>query len=56
MRDFAAVSYCIIRFIEREELAVGVGVGDNNPSIRYLKHGTDIDVRPKKITRFKTTS
>jgi hypothetical protein len=47
MRDFAKVSHCIIKFIEKEELAVGVGVGNNTPSIRYLEHGADIDVQPK---------
>jgi len=47
MRDFAKLCHCIIKFIENEELAVGVGVGSNNPSIRYLKHGAEIDGSPQ---------
>jgi hypothetical protein len=46
MKDFAILSHCIIKFIEKEKLAVGVGVGNGNPSIRYLKHGVDIDTTP----------
>jgi len=47
MKDFAKLSHCIIKFIENEELAVGVGVGSNNPSIRYLEHSSEIDVPPQ---------
>ena len=47
MKDFAMLSHCIIKFIENEELAVGVGVGSNNASIRYLKHGAEIDIPPQ---------
>ena len=46
MRTFAGLSHCIIKFIEMEELTVGVGVGANNPSIRYLEHSADIDIPP----------
>lgn len=46
MSDFAKLSHCIIKFIEKEELAVGVGVGSGNPSIRYMKHGGDTDNAP----------
>jgi hypothetical protein len=46
MRTFAELSHCIIRFIEKKELAVGVGVGANNPSIRYLENSANIDIPP----------
>jgi hypothetical protein len=46
MRTFAELSHCIIRFIEKEELVMGVGVGANNPSIIYLENGADIDMPP----------
>lgn len=46
MRDFAKLSHCIIKFIEQEELAVGVGLGGNNSSVRYLEHDAEIDRIP----------
>jgi len=46
MRDFAELSYCIIKYIEKREPNGTVGTGGNRPSIRYLKHYGDIDVPP----------
>lgn len=56
MCDFAILSHCIIKFIEKEELAVGVGVGSGNPSIRYMKHGGDTDnaPSPEELSYFDT--
>jgi hypothetical protein len=46
MRNFAKLCHCIIKFIEKEELAVGVGVGENSPYVRCLENGADIDLPP----------
>jgi hypothetical protein len=46
MRDFAELSYCIIKYIEKREPYGTVGTGGNKPSIRYLKHFGEIDVQP----------
>jgi hypothetical protein len=49
MRDFAELSYCIIKYIEKPEPGGTIGTGGNRPSIRYLKHYGDIDVQPSEI-------
>ena len=37
------------KYIEREKLGPSVGVGDNNPSIKYLKNGHEKDTEPDNI-------
>ena len=49
MKDFAEMAYCIIKYIEKEKLEPSVGVGDNNPSIKYLKNGHEKDTEPDNI-------
>jgi len=49
MKDFAELSYCIIKYIEKLEPYGTVGTGGSKPSIRYLKHFGDIDVEPSDV-------
>jgi hypothetical protein len=46
MREFAELSYCIIKFIEKNQLDQSVGVGNGRPSIRYLEDAEDLDFEP----------
>ena len=57
MKDFAELSHCIIKFIEYEGLDLSVGVGENNPSIKYLKDGGEIDTEPdnREFSDFENT-
>jgi len=48
MKDLAKLSYCIIKYIEDVEPHGSVGVGGNEPHIRYLPHGANSDIEPTK--------
>jgi 20S proteasome alpha/beta subunit len=55
MREFAKASYCIIKYLEKENLDESVGVDVYNPSIKYLKDGAEIDTEPyaNEFTKFE---
>lgn len=55
MKDFAALSYCVIRYIENENLDESVGTGKNEPSIKYLADSEELDYEPSdtELDNFK---
>ena len=46
MKEFAKLSYCVIKYIEKEKLEESIGTGPNEPSIKYLKDGAELDTQP----------
>jgi len=46
MKDFAKLSYCIIKYIEDVEPQGSVGVGGGRPHIRYLPYNSKTDIEP----------
>jgi 20S proteasome alpha/beta subunit len=49
MKDFAGLSYCVIKYIENENLDESVGTGKVEPSIKYLADDTELDNEPSDI-------
>lgn len=43
MREFAELSYSIIRYIEERNISAAVGFGSNKPPVRYLSDVGNID-------------
>jgi 20S proteasome alpha/beta subunit len=46
MKQFASLSYSVIRYIEKQKPKGKVGVGDGKPNIRYLPNGAIADNEP----------
>jgi 20S proteasome alpha/beta subunit len=46
MKEFAELSYCIIKYIEEKKLNDSVGTGHDEPSIKYLEDTGDLDTEP----------
>jgi hypothetical protein len=46
MKQFASLSYSVIRYIEEQKPKGKVGVGGGNPNIRYLQNGAVADNEP----------
>jgi hypothetical protein len=55
MKEFAELSYCIIKYVEEKKLDDSVGTGLDEPSIRYLEDAGDLDTEPldKQLKEFK---
>lgn len=55
MKEFAELSYCIIKYIEEKKLNDSVGTGHDEPSIKYLEDTGDLDTEPfdKELKEFK---
>lgn len=55
MKEFAELSYCIIKYIEEKKLNHSVGTGHDEPSIKYLEDTGDLDTEPldKELKEFK---
>jgi 20S proteasome alpha/beta subunit len=55
MKEFAELSYCIIKYIEEKKLNDSVGTGLDEPSIKYLEDAGDLDTEPldKELKEFK---
>lgn len=43
MKDFAKLSYCVIKYIEIEGLDDSVGTGNDEPTVKYLADDAEID-------------
>jgi 20S proteasome alpha/beta subunit len=43
MREFAELSYCVIRYIEEKSISEAVGLGKEKPPTKYLKDAENID-------------
>jgi hypothetical protein len=43
MREFAELSYCVIRYIEKKNISEAVGLGKEKPPTKYLKDAGNID-------------
>ena len=43
MKEFAELSYCIIKYIEKKKLSDSVGTGHDELSIKYLEDTGDLD-------------
>jgi 20S proteasome alpha/beta subunit len=55
MREFAELSYCIIRYIEEKNISEAVGLGKEKPPTKFLKDAgyIDTDLTDEDWERFK---
>jgi hypothetical protein len=55
IRDFAKLGYRIIKQIEDEKIDPSIGVGDEEPNIRYLENGKEMDeeATPEELQQFE---
>ena len=55
MKEFAELSYYIIKYIQEKKLDDSVGTGDDEQSIKYLEDAGDLDTEPlkKQLKEFK---